>query len=517
MSESSRTKKSIVNVSVVLVIQVVNTIIGIINRTIFIQLLGNDYLSVNGLFSNILTLLSFAELGIGNAIIFSLYRPISEKNNKKICEILNLYRRAYWVIFVVVFAIGVAIIPFLDAIISDVPDIQESIVLIYVLFIVNAACSYLFSYKSSLLIADQKNYIVSTVHQTTKIAFIVLQTIYLYFTRDYIGYLVLTIIATVFGNVVCTFYANKHYPFVKNVSDSTLPKEERSTIFSNIKSLFIYKIGAALLNGSDNIIISSIIQTAYVGICSNYTLVINTINTILMQMCNSIVAGIGNHNVESAPFARENKFKQIDSLNSFIFSFSAVCLVILLNPLIMVWLGNDYVLDIPVVVSLSLSFYVTGSNQIASLYRTTLGLFEKAKMVPFTAAIINIVLSIVLGKYIGLLGVFIATSISKLLTFNLFDPILIYKYGFNKKPMKYFVIKIGRFVLNVVTIILVTMLISLVPVNGLKGLLLKTLVCGTATFLLLLVFYIFDVSFRSACVQIFKNFTRKRIKNGESN
>ena len=434
----SRTKKSLQNAFVALFIQALNAIVGVVSRTIFIKILGNDYLSVNGLFSNILTLLSFAELGIGNAIIFALYKPVVNNDEEKIRQILKIYKYAFLIISMVIIGGGALIIPFLKYLVTDVPDISENIVLIYSLFVLNTASTYFFSYKNAIIIANQRNYVVITIKEIVTIGRIAFQIVFLLLTHNYIFYLLLEIGFSLVTNLACTLYANRHYPYIKMRCDTSLPKEERNKIFRDVKSLFVYKGGAAILNGTDNIIISLIIATAFVGICSNYVLVIGTINGVVMQICNSVTASIGNHNVTSSPEEKEKKFREINSICFIIFSFCSVCLAVLLNPLIETWLGIDYLLSQWVVIALVLPFLLTGMNQIVSTYRMTLGLFKQARFIPLFAALINIVLSFVFGYLFGLIGVFIATSVAKLLTFSLFDPILVYKNGFETKCNRYF-------------------------------------------------------------------------------
>lgn len=513
--DNSRTQKSIVNVSAVIAMQAITALVNLISRTFFIKLLGNDYLSVNGLFTNILTLLSFTELGIGNAIIYSLYKPLAENDEIKVCEILMLLKKAYRIIAITILCLGICVIPFLDVIIKDVPDISESLTILYLLFLGNTVSSYLFSYKKSLLIADQKNYVVVIVQHIVHIIQAAIQIVFLYFTHNYIIYLCICIFATLTTNIICTLFVNQKYKYIAKYQKAKLSIVEKKNIFENIKAIFVYKLGAVLLNGTDNIIISVVLKTAYVGICSNYTLVINTINNVLMQACNSIAGGIGNHIVIADSNAKEKKFRELNILCFAVFSFSAVCLAVLLNPLILVWLGNDYILERRVVIALVLAFYLTGVNQINSMYRTSMGLFSQAKFVPATAAFINIGMSILLGRYWGLFGVFIATSISKILTFSIIDPILLYRKGFNMSVKKYFIRFFMECAVTVLIYLITQFAISMINTDGYAGLILKTCVCISVSFLLLVGTLFFNQDFKyviKIVLNIIKKFFMKNFK-----
>ena len=171
--KESRTKNSFKNFQFGAITQVINTIFSFISRTIFIKVLGEEYLGVNGLFTNILTVLSFAELGIGNAIIFSMYKPIAENNKDKINALMKLYKKAYNIIGIVVLLIGICVVPFLDFIIKDPPNIHENIEMVYLLYLLNTSLSYFFTYKKSIISAQQKEYIINTY----KIIFIIIKNV----------------------------------------------------------------------------------------------------------------------------------------------------------------------------------------------------------------------------------------------------------------------------------------------------------------------------------------------------
>lgn len=473
----SRINNSVKNASISVFLQIITMIFMFGSRTIFVNFLGNDYLSVNGLFTNIITILSFTELGVGNAIIYSLYEPLSKGDERKITAFLNFYAKAYKIVIIVISFLGLSVIPFIGYIVSDVPNIKENITYIYVLFLINTVVSYIFSYKKSLLIADQKNYLVLIIQQFFYIIQLIFQIFFLFVTRNYIAFLLLQIIFTLFTNLVTTEYVNRKYGYIRRYKQSELNQSEKDALFSNIKSIFFYKLGAVILNGTDNIIISATLKTAFVGLCSNYTLIINAINSVLMQACNGIAASIGNHNIEASPERKEEVFNILILISYWVFGLASICLGILLNPFIELWIGKEYLLDTSVVNSLVLGFYLTGINQIPSLYRTSMGIFRQAKYTPIVAAVINLILSVILAKAIGLAGVFIATSISKILTFSIVDPVLVYKKGFKMDYRKYFSKFFMFFILLLISYYLVSFTVTLIDYPGLTGFIVKIIVC----------------------------------------
>lgn len=489
MERKTRTSYVIKNVSIGFILQVLTFVVTFGSRTVFIRLLGNDYLSVSGLFSNIITLLSFTELGIGSAVVYCLYKPIAENDYGKINALLNLFKKVYEVISFVVIILGLSIIPFLRYLVTETPDIKESIIIIYILYVMNTVVSYVYTYKKSLLIADQKNYIVSIFQQAIHIFQILLQIIFLILTQNYILYLIIQIVCTLLTNIATSIYVDIKYVNIKNSRPIDVTITEKHGIVENVKSIFMYKVGSIVLNGTDNIIISLVLKTAYVGISSNYALVINAINTILMQAINGISASIGNHTICSDKKSQEDVFTQLNIVCVMVYTFCGVCLAVLLNPLILVWLGTEYLLDIDVVLSLVLSFYVLGVNMIPSSYRVSMGLFKQVKIFPLLASLINIILSVAMGKWIGLTGVFLATSIARFTCFTLVDSRMIYNSGFEVSSKKYYFNYFIHFIVFLFTYLITEYVVSLVQYGGVVGLSVKSLVCALVSSIIILIIY----------------------------
>lgn len=473
MRENSRIINSIKNVGVGTLLQLLALFLSFITRSIFVKLLGIEYLSVDGLFSNILTILNFTELGIGSAIIFSLYKPIAERDYSKIGALMNLFRTAYRYIAVTISVLGVLVIPLLDVIITDVPDVKDSITLLYVLFLVNTICSYVFGYKKSLLIADQKNYVVLIIYQCIHTVQIISQIIILYLTRNYILFLSVMIVCTLLNNIISTLYVNRKYGWLNLKINEKLDVNDKKSIFSNIKAIILYKLGGVVLNGTNNIVISTAIRTTLVGFCANYTLIINALTTVINQGIAGLTASIGNYNVDANPIENERIFKQLDFMSFWILSFICVALGVFMNDFIVLWLGRDYILDNVFVWVMILSFYVLMINSIPSSFRTAMGLFQKAKFYPMIAAIINLTLSILFAKWIGIVGVFIANIVSRFLCFTLVDTNLIYRYGFKISSLSYYVRYVVRILFMIVTCLAFVVLFMSVHIDGWGGLITK--------------------------------------------
>jgi len=468
--EKSRTKNAIRNIKSGLVVQLVNKIMAFIVRTIFIKMLNSEYLGVNGLFTNVLNILSFAELGIGTAIIFNMYKPVAESDKEKIKSLMALYKKAYNIIGIVVFLLGLCVIPFMDYIVKDIPRIQENIIFIYLLFLFNTASSYFFTYKKSIISAHQQENIINNIDSIFYIVKSIIEILFLVLTKNFIVYLLIQILGTLIENIVLAIKANKLYPYLKEKNIKKLDKNESKGIFENVKSLFVYKIGSVILNSTDNILISALVNVSTVGYCSNYVLIINSVKSVITTALNGITASVGNLNAVGEKEQKENIFYQLTFINYWIYSMLAIGFMVLLNPFVKIWLGNEYILPISVSIALAVSFFIEGLRTPSYVYRTTLGLFQKAKATPYIAAIINIILSIILCKSWGVTGIFVATSIAQLVSYAWIDPYLIHKYEFKtplKKFLKRYIIYTIVFTLN---ILVCFGIINLVNISGISGL-----------------------------------------------
>lgn len=476
--EESRTKNSINNIKTGAIVQIINKLMVFVVRTVFIKMLNSEYLGVNGLFTNVLTILSFAELGIGTAIIFNMYKPVAEGDKEKVKSLMELYKKAYNIIGIVVFLLGLCVIPFMNFIVKDIPNIKENLILIYVLFLFNTAVSYFFTYKKSIISANQKQSIINNIDSVVYTVKSILEIIFLFLTRNFIIYLVIEIVFTICQNILVSIKADKMYPYLKDKNIKKLSRRESKNIFSNVKSLVIYKFGGVIMNGTDNILISALVNVSTVGYCSNYIMIINAIKSIISSALNGVTASVGNLNAVGEPKQKESIFYQITFANYIIYSFCATAFIILLNPFINIWLGNDYVLEIGVSISLAISFLIDGLRNPGYTYRTTLGLFQKGKSTPYIGAVTNIILSILLCRIWGVSGIFIATAIAQLISYSWIDPYLIHKYEFKTPVSKYFKKYLVYIVIFTINIIISLLLSSILSVEGISGLLIKScIVC----------------------------------------
>ena len=472
----TRTKSSLKNITYAIIGQFLGILINFISRKVFVTILSSEYLGLNGLFGNILSILTLAELGIGTSLVYSLYKPLAENDNEKVKSLMQLYKRAYTIIGVVVLCAGSVLTPFIKYFVSEMPDIN-GIYIIYLMFVANAGVSYFFIYRRELIIADQKRYIATKYRYGFYFVLNIIQIVILLITHNYFLFLGIQIVFTITENIAITQKSNKLYPYLAEKNILPLEKSETAQIKKNVMAMMFHKIGGIVVNGTDNLIIAKFINVIAVGIYSNYLLIVTAFKTIISLMFASITASLGNLNVEATDVKREETFNNIFFIGSMIFGIIAVCLFNLFNPFINWWLGADYLFDEATVLVIVINVYITFMRQPCLTTRNAMGLFWYDRYKPLVESVINIVASLILVQRIGVAGVLIGTIISTVSTCLWWEPYVLYKYGLHTKLRKYFL----RYSLCAITTVvcggLCWFLCGFIEESGIASLLLKGLVC----------------------------------------
>lgn len=436
-NNDTRIKNSVKNSLIGLIGQIIGLILNFVSRTIFINILGMDYLGISGLFTNVLSVLSLAELGFNSAITYSMYKPLADKNEDTITALMSLYKKTYNIIGVIVAVIGVMIIPFLDIIAKGANNV-ENIILIYILFLLNSVISYFFSYKAAIITADQKNYIVIINQYIFQIIRIIIQTITLILTHSYILYLIIQVSSIFIENLFISKKSDKLYPYLKKNKTKILDIKIKSKIIKNVKAMICHKIGSVAVIGTDNILISAFIGVYWVGIYSNYLLIITAIKNIVNQIFTAITASIGNLNAIETREKQQEVFNNVLFMNFIVYGNCSIILMILINPFIKIWIGNEFVMNYYIVFVIIVNFYITGMRKTTLTFKDAYGLFWNDRFKPLFEAVINLIVSIIMLKIFGIIGVFIGTLASTILTGFWIEPYIVYKYGFKASVNKYF-------------------------------------------------------------------------------
>lgn len=438
-----RTKKSIINMVVSFTSQIIFIALGFISRRVLIYSVGVEYLGINGLMTNILTVFSLAESGIGTVICFNLYEPLAKKNYEKVKSLMLLYKKSYHLLALFTLIVGLLFIPFLPMFLKG--NTVSDVYLIYGLYLFSSAASYLFSYKATLNNADQNKYLTTIANTITQILVLILKVLILYFTENYILFLTIDIFSTILKNIIFSYIVDKRYPFLKDKNVQKLDKDTESKIFSNIKALFINKIGYIISQCSDNLVISSLISVTSLGLYSNYTTLVSFVSGFVTLFTGSLNASLGNLIALEDSNKVYSVYKKINLINTFLYTISAVCLLHLVEPFIIWWLGDcSFVMSKSVLIVTILNFYFRGINLSIDMVKNASGLFKQDRYISILEAITNLIISILLAPKHGITGVMIGTLFSFLVFSFWIKPCIVYKYIFVTKKITNYWINYGK-------------------------------------------------------------------------
>ncbi len=487
---ASRSKRTAQNVVMGFAYQAMVMILSFVSRTVFIYTLGTEYLGLNGIFTDVLTLLSMADLGFGTAMAYSFYKPLAENDTKKLSALISFYSKVYNTIAAVVLALGLCCIPFLKYIINTDKEIPN-LVIYYLFSLFNVVVSYLLAYKTTILTADQKDYKVVQIRMATTCIRTILRIAVLVIWHNYILYLAIGCATNLLNNVVASRKAEKEYPFIKEkVKDTSVINEAKKGIVENMKSVFIYKVSTTMFGATDNIIISMIVSTAAVGLYSNYFMISTKLLIVEQIIFSAMTASIGNIIAKESYEKRYSVFQSMQSV-SFIFCgiiTSTFCIMV--NDVIRVWLGESFLFPTVTVIAITINTYFSCALQPLWIYRDATGLYRKTKYVMLIAAIENIVLSVVLGHLIGVAGVIFASAIARVTTYCWYEPRLLFKEYFARGAAKYYISIFMNVVLLGVTIAVIYFFSSRISVENWPQLIIKGAAVGILCTLIFIGAYI---------------------------
>ena len=447
-------------------------------RTIMIYFMGVQYLGLNSLFTSVLQVLNLAELGVGSAMVYSMYKPVAEHDNNTICALMGLYRKYYRIIGMVVLAAGCVIIPFVPHLIkSDVPEGIN----IYVLYVMNLLATvftyWLYAYKNSILQAYQRNDIVSKVTIITDTIKYILQIFTIVFLKNYYMYVLVIILLQIASNIITAAVVTRMYPEYR--CRGSLPKEEVAQINSRIRDLFTSKIGAVIVNSADTVVISAFLGLTVLAIYQNYFFIISSVIAFIAVVFNSCTAGIGNSIIVETKEKNYNDFKKFTFLIAWIAGFCTVCIVCLMQPFMNIWMnGNEkLMLGMSEVVCFCIYFFVYEIQQLLLTYKDAAGMWHEDKYRPLVTALTNLALNIIMVQFFGLYGVLLSTVISIIfigmpwLFYNLFTVL------FKRNAAKYVIRVVYYTVITIVISIITYSVCSLVPFTGIAELIVKLIIC----------------------------------------
>ena len=474
--EMNRSRNATRNIIFGVILKIYQLVLPFAMRTIIMYELGVKYLGLNSLFTSILQVLNLAELGVGSAMVFSMYKPIAQEDSKTICVLMKLYKIYYRVIGLGVLAAGLVLLPFIPKLIAgDVPDGIN----IYVLYLLNLLATvftyWLFAYKNSILQAHQRQDVVSKVTIVTDTCKYILQIGMLFAFHNYYYYVCVLLLSQIFNNILTAIVSNKLYPQFQ--AEGKLPKETVKEINQKIKDLFTSKLGFTIVSSADTVVISAFLGLEALAIYQNYYYIINAVMGFVAIVYSSITAGVGNSMIVYDTEKNYRDYRIFTFLACWITAFCVSCFSGLFQPFMKLWMGKDLLLPYPLVILLCVYFWVYEYIMMASVYKDAEGIWHEDRFRPLLSGLVNLSLNLLTVKFLGLYGIVLSTIISMVVISAPWITSNIFKLIF-KKSAKEYVVKLGYYLLTAIVATTVTnIIIKFIPDNGWLWFVVKAAVC----------------------------------------
>lgn len=470
----ARTKNTLRNIVFGSLNRVINIVLPFVARTVILYVMGTQYLGLSSLFSSILSFLSLTELGVGGAMVYSMYKPIAENDHAIICALLNLYKKLYRIIGTVILLLGISLMPFLKVLVPEELPPEINLYLLYAIYLFNAVLSYwLFAYKNALLQAYQRDDINSKIASLITPVSYTVMLVSLCLTRNYYAYVIWLPVFTVLTNILRLVLVTRNFPNIE--PKGSISNELKRSIFKKTGALIGTKLNTVVLNAADNLVMSAYLGLTAIAIYGNYHYIMSSIIGFLGIIYSSMTAGLGNSLQTETLHANYQKFINFSFVNSWIVGWCAVCLVCLYQPFMVLWAGEDLMFPFYVVLEMGLYFYVYQIRKIPVVYKDAAGIWWEDRFRPYVCMVVNVVLNIVLVQVIGVSGIILSTVFSLLISIP-WENYTIFKYVFNRSSKPYY----GKMFLSAGTMLLagaVTLWLCSLLSDGIPAFILKMCIC----------------------------------------
>lgn len=434
----SRTKNTLRIIGSGLMSRLISTVLPFINRTIIIYILGAEFTGLSGLFTSILSVLNIAELGFHSAVVYSMYEPVAKNDDQRVCELLTLYKRIYHFVGAFILVLGMCIMPFIPNLIQGSVPAGINLYVLYFLYLLNSVLSYLlFSYRESVLMANQRQDISQIIRALVKVLQCVLQMIILICTKNFYAYLLVEIICTGITNLALAAETKKRFPQYECVKKK-VPMPE--AIKKQVSGLLVGKICDKARNSLDSIVLSAFFGLTTVAIYDNYYLIYSALYSIMLVVCNSMAASIGNSIITETVEKNYENLLKFSFIQVWISGWITICMLCIYQPFMRLWMGETLMFPERDMILMCVYFYVINMNNIRNQFVSGTGMWWKLKYSYALEAIGNIVLNVVLGKLLGITGVILATIITIFFMNFLWRTLLLFRNYFKTMSLKQFLL-----------------------------------------------------------------------------
>lgn len=425
---SSRTHMTKLNAKVSTLNRIVTLLCNFICRSVFIQTLGSEYLGVGGMFGNVFSIISLCELGFGEAASQAMYKPLAQGNSAEIHGILRYYTKVYRYISLITVTLSMAFMPFLPYAFPDIVKISNYRA-VYLLFVIHQMLTFCFAPKRSLVMSDQRMYVIMTSRTITVLLVSAAQILCLLYTGNYLLYIFLRIFFLAVDGAAVEAYANKKYKLT-NEKRFVLSGKTKSNINNNTKLLFIHRIGGVINNSTDSILLSSCLGLSHMGIFSNYSLIINSLGSFISLAVNAATASVGNLGTDENAAKSEQILTRLCFANFYMMTNCTSLLLCLINPAISLWIGKEMCFSMAETAVIIACFYMSYIRDPVQIFLRSYGVFKSTRYILLIRGLLNLFISYMLVKSYGVAGVFAGTLISTVAVPFVSEPYMLFKHGF---------------------------------------------------------------------------------------
>lgn len=436
--------------------KIISIVLPFVSRTVILYVLGEQYLGLSSLFTSILSFLSLAELGMGAAMVYSMYKPIAQNDNSTICALLNMYRRFYRLIGCIITLLGLAVLPLLNVLIKEDVPADINIYLLYLIYLLNTVLSYfLFAYKLSVLQAYQRNDIESKISMVvTPLSYIVMLTMLL-ITKNYYAYIVWTPVFTIITNLIRLVYVNRNYPQLK--PNGEVSPELKKSITKKVGALIGTKLNTVVINAADNIVIAAFFGITTIAMYGNYYYILSAVVGFLGICYGAMTAGLGNSIQTETLEKNYNDFMKFSFINAWLIGWCSICFVCLYQPFMMLWVGEELMFPFYIAVEFAIYFYIYQIRRIPVVYKDAAGIWWEDRFRPYVSMIINIVLNLILVQFIGISGIILSTVISLCVSIP-WENYMVFKHVFHRSSKPYY-LRMAFYILITILVCIATYVI----------------------------------------------------------